>query len=108
MTALFAGVSLMLACTQAASTAAATQGPGPPSSDCCRHEELSQKRGVIWTGRDTSMTIERLAAYAAPILWLSPDEPLLKLRRTKGEARGREILIPEPFPFEDDPGGPVV
>ena len=104
MTVLLAGVSVLLACTQAA----AAPGSAPPSAACCLHEELAQKRGVIWTGADTIMTIERLAAYAAPILWFSPDEPLLKLRRTKGEARGREILIPEPFPFEDDPGGPVV
>ena len=55
-----------------------------------------------------AMTIERLAAYAAPVLWFSPDEPLLKLRRKQGSARGREILIPEPFPFEADPGAPIV
>ena len=55
-----------------------------------------------------TMTIERLAAYAAPVLWFSPDEPLLKLRRKQGSARGREILIPEPFPFEADPGGPII
>jgi hypothetical protein len=56
------------------------------------------------------MTIERLAAYAAPVLWFSPDEPLLKQRRKRPRPRprGKEIAIPEPFPFEEDPGLPVV
>jgi hypothetical protein len=99
---------LLLACAQAAAATAARPGSAPPAADCCLHEELAQKRGVIWTGADTTMTIERLAAYAAPILWFSPDEPLLKLRLKQGEARAKRILIPEPFPFEDDPGGPVV
>jgi hypothetical protein len=88
--------------------AAQTPGSAPPNADCCRHEELAEKYGVIWTGMSQTMTIERLAAYVAPVLWFSPDEPLLKLRRKQGSARGREILIPEPFPFEADPGGPIV
>ncbi len=88
--------------------AGAAPGSPPPSADCCRHEELPEEYGVIWTGHDQTMTIERLAAYAAPVLWFSPDEPLLKLRRKQSPARGKEIVIPEPFPFEDDPGGPVV
>jgi len=36
----------------------------------------------------------RLAAYCAPILWFSPDEPLLE------DATGKGIRVPDPFPFE--------
>jgi hypothetical protein len=57
---------------------------------------------VAWYGQDETMTVERFVSYCAPILWFSPDEPLLE------ERTGRDILIPEAFPFEDDPGRPVV
>ena len=99
---------VVLAGSGAMPTAEAAPGSAPPDADCCRHEELAEEYGVIWTGMDQTMTIERLAAYAAPVLWLSPDEPLLKLRRKQGMARGKEIALPEPFPFEADSGGPVV
>jgi hypothetical protein len=99
-----------LVALMASGGAAWAQAPGsaPPADGCCAHGELAEKHGLIWTGTDQTMTIERLAAYAAPVLWFSPDEPLLKLRRKLGKAKGREILIPEPFPFEGDPGVPVV
>jgi hypothetical protein len=48
------------------------------------------------------MTIERLAAYCAPVLWFSPDEPLL------AGHTGKTITIPEPFPFEAASANPVV
>ena len=79
---------------------------GPPSAECCRHEDLASEYGIIWTGADPKMTIERLAAYAAPVLWFSPDEPLLKegpLRRT-----GKDINLPVPFPFEEESEQPIV
>ena len=79
---------------------------GPPTAECCKHEDLTSEYGMIWTGLDPQMTIERLAAYAAPILWFSPDEPLLKegpLRR-----KGEDISIPVPFPFEEESDQPVV
>jgi hypothetical protein len=52
------------------------------------------------------MAVERLVAYAAPVLWFSPDEPLLKAgpRRLKG----KDIAIPTSFPFEDASEQPVV
>ncbi|MFI4944359.1 MAG: hypothetical protein ACHP85_13920 [Burkholderiales bacterium] len=100
-------VVVLLAGSGAMRAAAETPVSALPAADCCRHEELAEKYGVIWTGMSQTMTIERLAAYAAPVLWFSPDEPLLKLHRRQGSARGKEILIPEPFPFEADPGVPV-
>jgi hypothetical protein len=98
---------LAAVCAIPAAAEAPRSGP-PPKAECCAHEALAEDYGVIWTGRERTLTIERLAAYAAPVLWFSPDEPLLGLRRKRGTAAGREILIPEPFPFEPDPGGPVV
>ena len=87
-------------------SAGADEGGAPPTAECCQHAELAKDYGIVWTGHDPMMTIERLAAYAAPVLWFSPDEPLLKeggLRK-----KGTEIDLPEPFPFEEDPGEPVV
>jgi len=66
---------------------------------CCEYEEVP---GVIWVGNDPVMTFQELAAYCAPILWFSPDEPLLR------EAKGKDIRLPESFPFEDTSENPVV
>lgn len=56
---------------------------------------------VVWYGDSETMTVEQFAAYCAPILWFSPDEPLLEDRT------GKDILLPEAFPFEDAPDRPV-
>jgi len=69
------------------------------SDPCC---ELGDVPGVVWYGLDSTMTIEEFAAHCAPILWFSPDEPLLE------DARGKDIRIPEAFPFENSPDAPVV
>jgi hypothetical protein len=65
---------------------------------CCDHAFI---QAIVWSGSDSLMTLEDLAAYCAPILWFSPDEPLL------GETEGKNIMIPEPFPFEDTTNRPV-
>lgn len=70
----------------------------PESVPCCEHRDLP---GVVWYGGDSLMTASKLAALVAPILWYSPDEPLL------GETEGKEIMLPEPFPFEEPAPGPV-
>ena len=49
--------------------------------------------GIIWKGKETSLSFQELAAYAAPMLWFSPDEPLLCKKYN-------DKPIPEPFPFE--------
>jgi len=65
---------------------------------CC--EKFPQ---VIWYGADSLLTMERVAAYAAPVLWFSPDEPLLdKVRHPE------DIRIPEAFPFQEQADRPVV
>jgi len=66
---------------------------------CC---ELANVPGVVWYGLDTTMTVERIAAYCAPVLWFSPDEPLLD------DKKGKDIRIPQAFPFEEAPDAPVV
>ena len=66
---------------------------------CC---DLEGVPGVVWYGMDSAMTIQKFAEACAPILWFSPDEPLL-MDRT-----GKEIRLPEPFPFESAPDAPVV
>lgn len=66
---------------------------------CC---DIAEVPGVVWIGMDSTMTVERIASYCAPILWFSPDEPLLD------HEKGRDIRIPEAFPFEDAPDAPVV
>ncbi len=63
---------------------------------------LDSLPGFIWAGSDSILTQERLVAYAAPILWFSPDEPNLAGKR------GKDIRIPEAFPFEPSPDSPVV
>jgi len=65
-------------------------------------EEITGTSYVTWYGDDETMTVERFVSYCAPILWFSPDEPLLEDRT------GKDILIPEAFPFEEAPGRPVV
>ena len=100
---------LTLSVLVAAGTISAAQDHGivaPPTAECCAHEEDRDKYALIWTGHNPMMPIEQLAAYAAPVLWFSPDEPLLK----KGPRRlkGKDITIPEPFPFEEASEQPVV
>ena len=57
--------------------------------------------GVIWIGNDRHMTFSELASYCAPVLWFSPDEPLLDKKK------GRDIRVPTSFPFQDTPDAPV-
>jgi hypothetical protein len=67
--------------------------------ECGQYDDV---QAVVWHGRGPRMSIEEIAAYCAPVLWFSPDEPLLR-----GE-EGKAIAIPEPFPFEPAGEGPVV
>lgn len=70
----------------------------PEDIPCCDHSV----QAIVWSGTDPMMTIEELAAYCAPILWFSPDEPLLK------ETAGPDIVLPEQLPFEASSMSPVV
>lgn len=70
-----------------------------PSQIACCHVDAP---GIVWYGSEGTLTFEELARYCGPILWFSPDEPLLEGRGVSG------IRIPEPFPFEEPADTPVV
>ena len=63
---------------------------------------FSAAPGVVWWGSETSLPFDRIAAYLGPILWFSPDEPLLQ------RTRGADIRIPEAIPPESVPPRPVL
>ena len=65
-------------------------------------DALFQAAGLVWRGSAPTLTLHQLASYAAPVYWLSPDEPTL--HRT----RGRDIRVPQAFPFESQAPSPVV
>lgn len=67
-----------------------------------KRETLSDIEGLVWHGDDSLLTFEKIAALCAPVLWFSPDEPLLK--------RGKigDVKIPMAFPFEEPVDTPVV
>jgi len=54
--------------------------------------------GVIWCGRASELSAQTFAKYAAPILWFSPNEPLL-LEGNK---------LPEPLPGDPTKDSAVV
>jgi len=58
--------------------------------------------GIVWWGTEEELTVERIASFAAPIYWFSPDEPLLR------GTSGRDIMMPSNLPFEDSASAPVV
>lgn len=58
--------------------------------------------GLVWHGDRRYLDFGELAAYAAPVVWFSPDEPLLD------GASGKDIRLPTGFPFEQPAEGPVV
>ena len=80
----------------------------PPTAECCQHRELAADYGIIWAGHQREISVEQLAAYAAPVLWFSPDEPLLKGPPGHPPLKGQDIPIPTTFPFEEGAKGPVV
>jgi len=65
---------------------------------CCGQDPT----GILWYGSTPRITFEELARYCGPILWFSPDEPLLDF------TPGTEMMIPEPVPFEEPADSPVV
>jgi len=89
-----------MALAVAPAVAAAEDGQGVGTAKGC--DELFRVPGIVWRGTSASMALQQLAAYAAPVFWFSPDEPL------NGRRSGRNIRLPEPFPFDTRPESPVV
>jgi len=86
--------------TSAAPADAAKRVPiNAASVKCCDYESI---RGLVYLGARNEMSFQEIASYAAPVLWFSPDEPLLA-----GKS-GPDITIPTYFPFEDSVAAPVV
>ena len=56
---------------------------------CC---QVGPENRLVWIGDESEMTFDTLAAHCAPILWFSPDEPVL------GETVGPDIRMPTAFP----------
>lgn len=73
-------------------------GVKPEDIPCCDHSI----QAIVWSGTNPKMTIRELAGYCGPTMWFSPDEPLLK------ETGGKDVMLPEPFPFEGSSSTPVV
>jgi hypothetical protein len=60
---------------------------------------LVASNGVVWRGANGDLSLKALAERLAPILWFSPDEPLLHSARS----------IPDKLPCDPDAAsGPVV
>ena len=57
--------------------------------------------GVIWKSKSNLISFEKLAEYAAPMLWFSPDEILLY-----DQNGGKQL--PNAFPFDEPTDDPVV
>src|SRR5262245_135905 len=95
--------SLFFAALLAQSGASRAQGqdaaPTKAKRDPC---DFTAYNNAVWWGTRTSMTMKEIAAYVAPILWFSPDEPNL------GGAEGAAIPIPEALPFEQTAGKPIL
>src|SRR4249920_1790781 len=94
--ALLAG--LLLGTCASAAAAADPAFVDPAALKCCDYESVA---GLVYVGPRNEFSFQELAAYAAPVLWFSPDEPLL------GDLRGPLINIPTWFPFEDSASTPV-
>ena len=63
--------------------------PAPGSCD------FSDVPGIVWWGPEFEMPISRLASYAAPVFWHSPDEPEME------GLSGADLMVPEAFPFQE-------
>jgi len=94
-----AAAALLMICFLAGTAEARTPEAPRRDRECC---DLEGVKGLVWTGADPVMTFTELAAYCAPILWFSPDEPLLE------RERGKAIRLTQALPFEEPADAPVV
>jgi hypothetical protein len=75
--------------------------PSPELDERCAARQADPFCGglsVVWCDTADSVAVETLARHAAPILWFSPDEPLLsrpQMGRSSATAPARRISIPQ-------------
>jgi hypothetical protein len=84
-----------------ASAAVVARDPEPVDGDPCAEAQANLKK--LFEIRGPSITVERIAQLVAPIVWLSPDEPLLRLATSELRTDGRP-QIPQRLPDSLDPG----
>ncbi len=65
-------------------------------------DSVSASPFVLYQTSNPKISALQLASYCAPVFWFSPDEPQLKNKT------GKDILIPEAFPFQSKGNSPVV
>jgi hypothetical protein len=84
----------------AADRAVAQTGTVASADECARFRgnAFCSSPGVIWCGTATVLKSSDLARYAAPILWFSPDEPLLPPPATEPGERAEEWTRRVPLP----------
>ena len=83
----------------AGSTAASEPEEALETGQKCKFEDGV---GIIAAGDNPKITFQQYAALCAPILWFSPDEPLLE------DTEGKDIIMPMAFPFQGKAETPVV
>jgi hypothetical protein len=79
---------------------ASAEAQQPPALRGC--QDLKEATGLVWSGTERRMTLQQVVSYAAPVFWLSPDEPTAKNKR------GRDLRVPAALPFESQPESPVI
>ncbi len=62
---------------------------------------IAGAHGIIAAGENSIVSFKDYATLCAPILWFSPDEPVLE------DASGLDIMVPMPFPFQGEAESPV-
>src|SRR6184192_2705873 len=94
---IFVGTTLVVCASAAAQAVAERQPQQAPRPMPSGTVVLSEYEGtLIWRASDgLAFSLRTLADFAAPILWFSPDEPLL---------RGG-LKLPQPLPLQHPPAG---
>lgn len=85
-------ISLVTASAQA-------QSQGQPLSG---RRDIERLPGLLLKGTERRMPLQRFMSYAAPVFWLSPDEP------TARGATSGDLRVPAALPFEAQPASPVI
>jgi hypothetical protein len=62
--------------------------------ECPNAFDLEGEPGIIWRGEEP-ITLDEIAHIAAPVMWFSPDEPLL--------LSGMSTGLPDPHPCDEKP-----
>jgi len=101
------GFVIVLLLAMAGPAAAAEPAPEPTAEPSEEPDEgsvckLKDAIGVIAAGENPQITFQQYATLCAPILWFSPDEPVLE------NTKGKDIMMPMAFPFQGKAESPVV